>query len=66
MTGGNRPSEQHFLRSLGEMSELLDRCGMRGRNVLEIGVGDGAVTRLLSARGARFLEHHVLIRGFGP
>jgi 16S rRNA A1518/A1519 N6-dimethyltransferase RsmA/KsgA/DIM1 with predicted DNA glycosylase/AP lyase activity len=53
------PNEQHFLRSFGEFETLLDGCSLAGRNVLEIGVGDGAVTRLLTKRGARVLGYEI-------
>ena len=50
---------QHHLRDGRAALPLLDFLGVRGRTVVEIGPGGGALTRELLARGARVLAVEV-------
>lgn len=44
-------AQQHFLRTFGPHENLFARLGVQGREVIEVGIGHGELTRLLLSAG---------------
>ncbi|KUG20807.1 MAG: 16S ribosomal RNA methyltransferase A [Methanomicrobiaceae archaeon] len=53
------PKDQHFLIDRHAIDRIADAVDVSGKRVLEIGPGEGALTRALLARGARVIAVEV-------